>query len=137
VDSHDLDVIRAGVREQLAPFLDRLTALASIQDRLDTIEAKTRPDPGPEFSPLLRVCSAGVGGVAQGRGQAAGPARRPHGAAGRSWQAATADVRGQTISSWNYRLVRYRDGRGYAAGLPWAMTEPMKRPVPIACPGPS
>lgn len=36
--------------------------------------------------------------------------------------------------SWNYRVVRYRDGRGYAAGQLWAMTEPMKGPVPIAPP---
>jgi hypothetical protein len=27
------------------------------------------------------------------------------------------------MSSWTYRLVRYRDGRGYAAGQPWAMTD--------------
>jgi hypothetical protein len=40
VDSHDLDVIRAVVREELAPVHDRLTALASIQDRLNTIEKK-------------------------------------------------------------------------------------------------
>jgi hypothetical protein len=41
------------------------------------------------------------------------------------------------MSSWNYRLVRYRDGRGYAAGLPWAMMEPMKRLVPIGRASPS
>jgi hypothetical protein len=40
------------------------------------------------------------------------------------------------MSSWTYRLARYRDDRGYAAGLPRAMTEPMKRPVPIAPPRP-
>jgi hypothetical protein len=40
VDSHDVAVIRAVVREELAPVYDRLTALAPIQDRLNTIEQK-------------------------------------------------------------------------------------------------